>query len=316
MAYKLLTYRLDHTEQAGILVADSIYPMERVTKNPQHRMLLGVLDDWPAVARILKSASLDLKATGELNVANAILCAPLPSPRTIYCAAANYSDHIANVSKRLGLPLENPREGGLLPYHFLKPSGACVVSPGQPIRYPGFAKELDWEVELVAVIGRKARHVTVADALSHVAGYTIANDLSVRDREFSSRMNVPLTSPFCTDFISMKGFDDSCPLGPYLVPSEFLGDPQILRMRCWVNGELTQDSSTAKMIFSVAEQVSYLSSRVTLLPGDIILTGTPAGTGLETGRFLSPGETIRVEIEGIGAMENQISEEETNERPR
>lgn len=310
MTYKLLTYRMQDDEQAGVLIGGSLFPLIQLTRDPRHRTVLGALEGWAEVAQILNALAGDPPRTGGIELEEVLLCAPIPAPPTIYCAAANYSDHIANVAKRLGMPLENPREGGLQPYHFLKPPRSTVVSPGHPIRYPSFAEKLDWEVELVAVIGRKARQVAVADALGHVAGYTIANDISVRDMDYVRRPNVPATSPFRTDFISMKGFDDSCPLGPYIVPANFLSEPQNLHMRCWVDGELMQDGNTSNMVFSVAEQISYLSQRVTLQPGDIVLTGTPAGTGVETGRFLSPGQTVRVEIEGIGSMENQIAPSE------
>ncbi|MNN37480.1 Ureidoglycolate lyase [compost metagenome] len=141
-------------------------------------------------------------------------------------------------------------------------------------------------------------------ALEYVAGYTIANDLSARDAMRRSKM--PPTSPFHLDWIGHKSFDGSCPIGPWIVPASQIADPHRLALKLWVSGELMQDSSTEKLIFDVPEQISMLSSRVTLQPGDMILTGTPAGTGAPKKRFLQPGETVRLSIEGIGEFEHSM----------
>jgi 2-keto-4-pentenoate hydratase/2-oxohepta-3-ene-1,7-dioic acid hydratase in catechol pathway len=142
---------------------------------------------------------------------------------------------------------------------------------------------------LAVVLGRRARNVSVVDALNYVAGYTVANDLSAR--ELITRPNVPIESPFRYDWIGQKCFDGSCPLGPFLVPAREVPGPQNLGIRLRVNGTLMQDSNTSQMIFSVAEQIARLSSRLTLY-GDIILTGTPAGTGAEAGRSLAEGDLV------------------------
>ena len=133
------------------------------------------------------------------------------------------------------------------------------------------------------MIGRPAKHVPMEKALSYVAGYTVANDLSARDR--GRRPHIADTSPFKADWVAHKSFDGSCPLGPWIVPASDIKDPQNLAIKLWVNGEIKQDSNTGKMIFNLAEQIAHLSSRLTLHPGDLILTGTPAGVGAGRGEY-------------------------------
>jgi 2-keto-4-pentenoate hydratase/2-oxohepta-3-ene-1,7-dioic acid hydratase in catechol pathway len=160
-------------------------------------------------------------------------------------------------------------------------------------------------VELAAVIGKPAKNVPIARALSYVAGYTIANDLSARDR--GRRPHIPDTSPFKADWVAHKSFDGSCPLGPWIVPASDIKDPQKLGLKLWVNGVLKQDSNTSQMIFNLAEQIAHLSSRLTLHPGDLVLTGTPAGVGAGRGEFLKAGDTVKLWIEKIGEISNKMA---------
>ncbi len=232
-------------------------------------------------------------------------------PGAVYCAAANYRDHMHGMALRLNQPDEpDPRELDIKPYHFTVPARTCISGPDEPVRIPRFAEHLDWEIELVAVIGRTARRVAVEEALKHVAAYTIGNDISVRDLRYLKIPNVPMQSLFRSDFIAMKGFDKSCVTGPWLTPASSVANPQELALKLWIDDELMQDSTTNQMVFSVAEQIAYLSDRVTLWPGDMIFTGTPAGTGMERDRFLRVGETLRLNIEGIGEMTQEVVREE------
>jgi 2-keto-4-pentenoate hydratase/2-oxohepta-3-ene-1,7-dioic acid hydratase in catechol pathway len=169
---------------------------------------------------------------------------------------------------------------------------------------PEGAQKLDWEVELAVVIGRKTRNIPVARALDCVAGYTIANDLSARD--LSRRDGIAPQSPFRFDWLAHKSFDTACPLGPWIVPASQIADPQALAISLLVNDEVKQNSNTREMIFTVAEQIADLSFRMTLWPGDVILTGTPAGTAGATGRFLKAGDRISARIEGIGELNNTV----------
>src|SRR6266853_1581397 len=162
-----------------------------------------------------------------------------------------------------------------------------------PVLYPGdiYCAGANY-TDLMAVIGRTAKNVPVEKALGCIAGYTIANDLSARDA--MKRDKNPPTSPFHYDWVSQKCFDGSCPLGPWIVPAGDLRDPHQLGIKLWVNGELMQDSHTSKLIFDTAEQIAMLSSRVTLRPGDLVLTGTPAGVGMGRGRFLKAGDAVKL----------------------
>ncbi len=228
---------------------------------------------------------------------------PVPAGVTLFCAAANFDDHMRAMAQKLGIaPEADPRTLDVRPYHFLKPARQCLVPDGASVALPDHATRIDWEVELAAVIGRPARNVAAAQALAHVAGYLVANDLSARDRGLMKRVNVPDGSLFRTDFIGMKAFDGACPVSADIIPAAYVADPQALEMTLAVNGVTRQQGSTARMIFSVAEQIAQLSTRLTLLPGDLVLTGTPAGTGAESDTFLQPGDRIDCRIAGIGTL--------------
>jgi 2-keto-4-pentenoate hydratase/2-oxohepta-3-ene-1,7-dioic acid hydratase in catechol pathway len=173
----------------------------------------------------------------------------------------------------------------------------CVVGPGDPIHIPRVSSMIDYEGELAFVIGTRCRHVPAQKASDVIAGYTVVNDVSTRDWQFAS--------PTMT---MGKSFDTHGPMGPWLVTPDELGDPHRLRLQTWVNGELRQDAKTDDLIFDCYEQVAHLSTAFTLEPGDVVATGTPAGVGmaLQPPKFLVPGDTVRIEIEGIGALENPV----------
>ncbi len=213
------------------------------------------------------------------------------TPRKYLGIALNYADHIAEMG------MEAPE----VPVFFNK-QVTCVTGPGAAIHMPKVSTFLDYEAELAVVIGKRCRHVPVEEAASVIAGYTAANDVSVRDWQGRAQ----------TMTIG-KSFDTHGPLGPWLVTADELGDPQDLRIRCTVNDEMRQDASTGEMVFDCFQQVSHLSEAFTLEPGDVIATGTPSGVGL--GRqpirenLLHVGDTARVEIEGIGELVNSVVEE-------
>jgi 2-keto-4-pentenoate hydratase/2-oxohepta-3-ene-1,7-dioic acid hydratase in catechol pathway len=219
------------------------------------------------------------------------LLAPIPEPGTIYAIGLNYADHIAEMG------MEAPE----VPVFFNK-QVTCVVGPGADVHMPKVSTLLDYEAELAIVIGRRCRHVPVERAHEVIAGYTCADDLSVRDWQGRAQ----------TMTIG-KSFDTHGPLGPWLVTPDEIGDPQDLSVRCFVDDELRQDASTAEMVFDCFQQVSHLSEAFTLEPGDVIATGTPAGVGI--GRqpirenVLHVGETVRVEIERVGELVNTVVEE-------
>jgi 2-keto-4-pentenoate hydratase/2-oxohepta-3-ene-1,7-dioic acid hydratase in catechol pathway len=164
---------------------------------------------------------------------------------------------------------------------------------------------VDWEAEIAVVIGRECRNVGVEDALEYVAGLTIANDLSARDH--LKRAGIAAESPFKFDWVSQKCFDGALPLGPWIVPLDEAGDVGNLGIRLWVNDGLMQDSSSSNLIFTMAEQIAHLSTRLTLMPGDVIATGTPAGCGAARGRFLQAGDRVRVWVENIGELTTEFT---------
>jgi 2-keto-4-pentenoate hydratase/2-oxohepta-3-ene-1,7-dioic acid hydratase in catechol pathway len=309
MGYKLLTYQSGREARAGILVEDVIHDAARLGGEPAWSSVLGALQQWPKASRAFAAAAKRIasgkgKAKG-IPLKRAKLLAPVLYPGSIFCAGANYTDHMAEMARAQGKePGPTMKDLGERPWHFVKTSSS-VVGPGAAVKLPAYSMKVDWEVELAAVIGRTAKDVPVGKALDCVAGYTIANDLSARDA--MKRDKNPPGSPFHYDWVSQKCFDGSCPLGPWIVPAGDLRDPHDLGIRLWVNGELMQDSRTSKLIFDTAEQIAMLSSRVTLKPGDLILTGTPAGVGMGRGRFLKAGDTVRLWIEEIGEFSHTLA---------
>jgi len=308
MSYRLLTYDAVGMPRAGILVADRVHDGARATGNPDWSTVLGALADWPAADEAFRALASRVATglAGGTALAEVRLLAPILYPGNIFCAGANYTDHIDEMFRIMKQPPgPNMKELGDKPWHFVKTSRASVVGPGTRVPMPAHSAQVDWEVELAAVIGRTAKNVAPGDALGIVAGYTIANDLSARDANFR-KLNPP-TSPFHFDMLGGKCFEGSCPLGPWIVPASEIPDPQHLDMKLWINGELMQDSNTGRMIFDTAEQIAMLSSRITLYPGDVVLTGTPAGVGMGRQRFLKAGDQLKLWIEGIGELHHGMA---------
>jgi 2-keto-4-pentenoate hydratase/2-oxohepta-3-ene-1,7-dioic acid hydratase in catechol pathway len=305
--YKLATYQTKDGPRAGLIIGDEVFDAARMTGKAAYATVAGILADWRTAESALKkvAAGAGKSRAARQKLGKTKLLAPLPRPSTIFCAGANYADHAAAMAAKSGMPAPaDPHEAGLKPWHFIK-AARTLADPGATIKATHYAKELDWEIELAAVIGRPARDVPKEKALSYVAGYTAANDLSARDR--GRRAGIEATSFFKMDWSKHKSFDGSCPLGPWITPASDIRDPQKLGLKLWINGGLRQDSNTDKMLFTLAEQIEQLSINMTLHPGDLILTGTPAGTGAESGEFLKSGDVIKIWIEGIGEFENRIA---------
>jgi 2-keto-4-pentenoate hydratase/2-oxohepta-3-ene-1,7-dioic acid hydratase in catechol pathway len=223
------------------------------------------------------------------DLANIKLYAPIPRPGKIIGVGRNYADH----AKETGVdPFEKPR------IIFKAPSS--VVAPGAPIPRPTGVTKLDFESELAVVMGGYAKNVSAAEALSFVAGYTVLNDASAREFQFD-------ISPPQTTFA--KSMDAFCPMGPWLVTADEINDPQDLEVLCWLNGTLMQHGYTKDMLFPVATLIAYLSQFMTLEPGDVIATGTPAGIGAfrKPPLFLKPGDHLRFEVTRIGQLEHYIT---------
>ncbi|UEM24491.1 fumarylacetoacetate hydrolase family protein (plasmid) [Skermanella mucosa] len=234
-----------------------------------------------AVSEAGREAGLDASAVRMLS--------PVPRPGKILAVGRNYGAHAAEG----GLARqEEPRMLAKVP--------SSVIGPGAPIPRPARVTKLDWEVELAVVIGRTMKDVSEAEALDHVAGYTILNDVSAREFQFD------VSPPQTTFAKSMDGFT---PMGPVLVTRDELTDPGDLELRCWVNGDLMQEGSTHDLIFPVPYILSFITRYVTLEPGDVVATGTPAGVGhfRTPPVYLKPGDLVRMEIPGIGVLENPVT---------
>ena len=298
--YKLATYQSANGPRAGLIVDETLFDVARLTGRDAYASVLGVLEDWDAAQDVLAAAAgKSGKSDGE-PLAKVKLRAPVLWPSAIYCAGSNYADHAAEMARLHNRPPEpDPHSVGLRSWHFIK-AARTLADPGATVKISDYSKQMDWEIELAAVIGRPAKQVPLDKALDYVAGYTAANDLSARDR--GRRPHISDTSPFKADWVAHKSFDGSCPLGPWIVPASDIKDPHNLALKLWVNGVLKQDSNTREMIFTLAEQISHLSIGATLYPGDVILTGTPAGVGSARGEFLKAGDTVKIWVEGVGTL--------------
>lgn len=306
-SYKLLSYSSPKGPRAGLAIDDKVFDAAALSGESRYATVLDILNDWRRAQKDLRAAAAKVlaKKTKLRPLTRPKLLAPVLYPSALYCAGANYSDHMLEMANVQGIaPEPDPHSLGLSPWHFIKASRAVVAS-GIKVKMPGYSQMLDWEAELTAIIGRPAKDVPLAKALNYVAGYTIANDLSARD--FTKRPKVSDTSPFKFDWVSQKSFDGACPVGPWIVPASDIPDPQNLGIKLWVNDVLKQDSHTSKMIFTLAEQIAHLSTRMTLHPGDLILTGTPAGVGMGRREFLKQGDVVKVWIEGIGTLTNTMA---------
>ena len=251
--------------------------------------------DWDRSRAALDKAAAVVSAEDKVP-AGAERLAPLLYPGKVLCAGANYYDHL----KEMGVP-DTRKEAQRL-FFFFKPARNAVVGEGATVHMPIDTKAFDWEIELAAIIGKRARNVKAEDALSHVAAYTIGIDFSARDHN-----RAPDTF-YKLDWVAGKAHDTCCPLGPRIVPASAIPDPQNIALKLSVNGEIKQDGSTTDMIFSIAEQIEILSRIMTLDPGDVVLTGTPAGVGAPKQTFLSVGDRVDATIDGIGTLSVTIRE--------
>ncbi len=307
--FALATYEKGKALLPAIALGDSLYDLHAAAKGARVTGLSKLLDagvegmvaDWklaapilrkagPAIAKLVEAGR--LKPVGKLDKA---AVAPY-RPARIYCAASNFIEHANEMTTVLAAKSDSK------PYMFLKLANA-VIGPRETVRKPPETKMLDWEVELAAVIGKRARRVSVAKALDYVAGYSVVNDVSARD------LNKRSDYPFTFDWFQGKAHDTFAPFGPCIVPAWLVGDPQKLRMTLTVNGTIQQNDSTANMIWTVREQIAYLSTIVTLEPGDVIATGTPAGVGMAKGLFLKHGDVMEAAVEKVGVLRNPVANE-------
>ena len=286
---RLVTYLRDGAQRLGALVvrdgADVVVDLELAAGLPSD--MLALLAGGEANMDQARQALADPPAEALVSLGAVRLAAPVPRPGKISCIGLNYRDHAA----------ESGAEVPAYPTVFAK-YASCIIGPGEPIVIPRVTGEVDYEAELAVVIGRRARDVAEADALGYVAGYAPFNDVSARDYQMRT-----------SQWTIGKTFDTFGPLGPALVTADEVGDPHTLDIELSIGGEVLQRSNTRHLIFSIPQLIAYLSAVMTLEPGDLIATGTPAGVGAARTpkRWLQPGETVRVAIGRLGALENPVS---------
>ena len=294
MSFALVTFSDGGEARLGVRLEDGT-----VVEPPELKQwadMLDLLEHWPSAAGVLSAMSLD----GAPVVTSVRLLRPLSWPRKVLCAGVNYRRHIREMGG------EVPGDDWV-PYFFLKPPTTTVVGPADPIVIrDALRARYDWEAELAVVIGVGGRDIPIDRALGHVAGYCVANDVTARG--YHRRDSVPAAA-FTYDWFAAKAVDTSFPLGPGITPAFQVPDPQRLRLRLWVNGELRQDESTADMICGVDQLIAAASRVVTLEPGDVIATGTPSGVGAGRGLFLRHGDVVRVAIDGLGEITNPVVDE-------
>ncbi|MCY1273266.1 Ureidoglycolate lyase [compost metagenome] len=284
---KLCTFETrDGSTGVGLVLADGILNIAAHLPAAPRDMpgLIGQWADW-------REALQDLHDTRRADLAldQVTLLAPVPRPGKILAIGLNYADHVAESG--MDMPADQ--------LWFAKMPTA-TTGPFAPIDLPKVSEQLDYEAEMVFVVGKRCRHLTAETAREAIFGYCVGNDVSVRDWQLRT-----------SQFILGKSFDSHAPFGPWIVTADEVGDPHRLGIRCFVNDEKRQDSSTDQLIFDCYQQIEHLSKVMTLEPGDVIYTGTPGGIGggFKPPRWLREGDRVRVEIDGLGAIENTVRAE-------
>lgn len=293
----------------ALVTDDQLVVDLRLAWGETHLTMRHVLENWPATVPRLRALAADPTAERR-PLADFRVHAPV-EPRQVFQSGANYRQHVIDLHVAHRAPgderteeerraeaaeIMDRRAAEDLPYVFIGLPSA-ITGPYDDVVLPAWTEKPDWELELAAIIGRPAHRVPVEDALEYVAGYTIANDLT--DRATVFRRDMPQIG---TDWLRSKNAPGFTPLGPWIVPAESIADPGDLRLVLKLNGETMQDESTKDMIFDVARMVSYASQSAHLLPGDLVLTGSPAGNGMHWGRLLRDGDVMDGSITGLGAQ--------------
>ncbi len=294
---KLSRFAVDNEESYGIQASENrILNLPALAKTLNHpfpptldALVLQGISGLVHARHLVHTANAKEREKVTISQKNVRLLAPLLSPPKIVCLGLNYRDHIREQNAALPDDL----------IIFMKPRTA-VIGPGDTIVKPAFVQQLDYEAELAVIIGRKGKNISLNNARHHIFGHTCFNDVSARDIQFRDKQ-----------WTRGKSFDTFAPIGPCITTTDQMGNPDSLWIRTRVNGELRQDSSTSNMVFNVYEIMSRLSQVMTLEPGDIIATGTPAGVGFAMKpepKFLKSGDVVEIEIENIGTLKNKVTE--------
>ena len=306
--YGLATYELNNDRKSALVIGDSFYDLAtsyKTLSNTDNELPLWVHCTTEAITQWQEHKN-TIEAFLEIAVKQQHSLQPLPNeikilapfnPTTIFGTASNYHEHAEEMETELAAKIDSS------PYVFMK-AVTSVVGTDDFVVLPPETKNLDWEVELAVVIGKSARRVKAEHAIDYIAGFTVVNDISARD------LNRRNDYPFKHDWFRGKSWDTFCPLGPAFVPKSAIEDLHNVKLSLFLNGKQMQDGNTSELIWDVFEQIEYISSMLTLRPGDVIMTGTPAGVGKGIGLFLKDGDELVATAEGIGSIKNTVQAEQ------
>lgn len=322
--FSLMSFSVQERARPGLLLDGVLHDLCVIAQSLQVAVvegspcfgILDILADWDRAFERLQllvsrasQAGLD-PALSPINDASFKLLSPVPKPGKMIHAAQNYQDHVEEMRHARVFGFNDSEtdpntdftgdRATTRPYLFLK-APSCVTGPYDDVIIPPEVTQMDWEVELAVVIGRKAKRVNAGDALDHVAGYMTINDFSARNLLFR-----PDRDRLRSDWFGGKSHDGFAPMGPVLMPASFVPDHRSLPLRLTVNGEVKQNGNTSGLIFSAEEQIEFASAMTTLEPGDVLATGTPGGVGQGSDNFLKSGDLVEAEVEGIGVLRNRV----------
>jgi 2-keto-4-pentenoate hydratase/2-oxohepta-3-ene-1,7-dioic acid hydratase in catechol pathway len=305
--YRLLTFKGDRGKPTpGILVDKTVVDLTRVRKAPvDTTSTLTLLEKWSAANGWMKKVTVEV-AAGKHKAAckplsRVSLLPPIMYPGNIFCIASNYVAHRAEMGNTAPMPDKSINA----PVFFLKTPRQVVVGEGAKIHLPRTSTAIDWESEVAVVIGKPAFWVKKEDAFKYVAGFTILNDMSVRGPT-AAEAKTPQDQAFRRDRFRRKNWDGSTPMGPWITPRQYIKDIYNQSIKLWLNGEQMQDGNSGEMWYNIEEQIAYLSQHLTLAPGDVITTGTPAGVGKGRGIFLKAGDSIVTTIGALGTLKTSF----------
>ena len=282
---RLATFETKWGPQVGVVNGDSLVPVAAPGLD-----MIGLIAASRTGLEQARTASGPAVALSSVT-----LLAPIPMPRrNILCVGVNYAAHAAEGAGARGMPVQVPER----PLFFTKNTTTANGPHGDIPHDPAVSDQLDWEVELGVVIGQGGKNIPEADAMRHVFGYLVVNDVSARDAQVGHG----------GQFFKGKSLDGTCPMGPWIVTADEIADPHKLGLRCRVNGVVKQDANTEDMMFRLPALIMWLSKGMTLLPGDILATGTPSGVGFarKPPEFLHPGDVVECEVDGIGSLRNRV----------
>jgi 2-keto-4-pentenoate hydratase/2-oxohepta-3-ene-1,7-dioic acid hydratase in catechol pathway len=283
--------------ERAALAIDSNYFRLDLLSSEWDTSVRAILDKWRQTYPSLVTAAQQCahegsKSKGFVSSENVRLLTPVKYPNKLVCVGAVYRDHLLEFN----LPAERWTNMPI----FLRAPTTSIVGPGRTLVIPATTKEFDWEIELAVVVSQRLKNADLQTAEAAIAGYSVGLDMTCRDL-------LDRGSPTGPDLVRAKAQDGMAPVGPTMRPAEFIKDPQNLRLRLYVNDEIKQNGTTADMLYSIPEQLSTISRYITLEPGDIVFTGSPAGSGASIGQFLHPGDRIRAEIEQVGTLHVEVA---------